>query len=31
MEWSDRMNAVIDYIEENLAGKIDFNKAAEKA
>jgi AraC family transcriptional regulator len=31
MEWSDRMNAAIDYIEENLAGKIDFNEAAKKA
>jgi AraC family transcriptional regulator len=31
MEWSDRMNAVIDYIEDNLAGEIDFNKAAEIA
>ena len=31
MEWSDRMNAAIDYIEENLAGDIDFNKAANKA
>jgi AraC family transcriptional regulator len=31
MEWSDRMNAAIGYIEENLAGEIDFGKAAEKA
>ena len=31
MEWSERMNAAIDYIEANLAGDIDFNKAAEKA
>jgi AraC family transcriptional regulator len=31
MEWSDRMNAAIDYIEENLAGEIDFKKAAEIA
>jgi AraC family transcriptional regulator len=31
MEWSERMNAAIDYIEENLTGEIDFNKAAEKA
>jgi AraC family transcriptional regulator len=31
MEWSDRMNAAIDYIEENLAGEIDFSVAAEKA
>ena len=31
MEWSERMNAAIDYIEDNLAGEVDFNKAAEKA
>ncbi len=31
MDWSERMNAAVDYIEENLAGEIDFNKAAEKA
>ena len=31
MEWSERMNAAINYIEENLAGEIDFNKTAEKA
>ena len=31
MQWSERMNAAIDYIEENLAGDIDFSKAAEKA
>jgi len=31
MEWSERMNAAIDYIEDNLAGEIDFTKAAEKA
>ena len=31
MEWSDRMNAAISYIEDNLANEIDFNKAAEKA
>jgi AraC family transcriptional regulator len=31
MEWSDRMNAAIDYIEENLAGEIDFNEAANRA
>jgi AraC family transcriptional regulator len=31
MEWSDRMNAAIDYIEDNLAGEIDFTKAADKA
>jgi AraC family transcriptional regulator len=31
VEWSERMNAAVDYIEDNLAGEIDFNKAAEKA
>ena len=31
MEWSDRMNAAIDYIEENLAGEIDFTEAANRA
>lgn len=31
MEWSERMNAAIDYIEENLAGEIDFNEASKKA
>jgi AraC family transcriptional regulator len=31
MEWSERMNAAIGYIENNLAGEIDFNKAAEMA
>ncbi len=31
MEWSDRMNAAIAYIEDNLAGEIDFNKAAKLA
>ena len=31
MEWSERMNAAIEYIEENLAGDIDFSQAAEKA
>ena len=31
MEWSERMNAAIDYIEENLANEIDFTKAAENA
>jgi AraC family transcriptional regulator len=30
MEWSERMNAVIGYIEENLAGEIDFNEAARR-
>jgi AraC family transcriptional regulator len=31
MEWSERMNAAIDYIEENLAGEVDFSIAAERA
>lgn len=31
MDWTARMNAAIDYIEGNLAGKIDYNRAAEKA
>ena len=31
MDWSERMNAAVDYIEENLTGELDFNKAAEKA
>ena len=30
MEWSERMNAAIDYIEENLAGEIDLTAAAER-
>jgi len=31
MEWSERMNAAIAYIEGNLAGEIDFSEAAKKA
>jgi AraC family transcriptional regulator len=31
MEWSDRMNLAISYIEDHLADEVDFNKAAEKA
>lgn len=31
MDWTSRMNAAIDYIEENLAGNIDYSKAAENA
>ncbi len=31
MEWSDRMNEAVDYIEKNLAGEIDFNEAAKRA
>ena len=28
MEWSERMNTAIDYIEDNLAGEIDLNEVA---
>jgi AraC family transcriptional regulator len=31
MEWSDRMNAALSYIEDNLTEDIDFNIASEKA
>ena len=31
MEWSNRMNAAVDYIEENLAGEIDLKEAANMA
>jgi AraC family transcriptional regulator len=31
MEWSERMNTAISYIEDNLAGEIDFTEAAHKA
>jgi AraC family transcriptional regulator len=31
MEWSERMNTAIAYIEDNLAGEIDFKEAAKKA
>ncbi len=31
MDWTSRMNAAIDYIEENLKGNIDYAEAAEKA
>jgi AraC family transcriptional regulator len=31
MEWSERMNAAIGYIENNLENEIDFNTAAQKA
>lgn len=31
MEWIDKMNAALDYIEDNLAGKIDLNIVAQKA
>jgi AraC family transcriptional regulator len=31
MEWSERMNAAIAYIEDNLAGEIDIEEAARRA
>ena len=31
MEWPERMNAAIEYIEDNLAGEIDLNEAAKIA
>lgn len=31
MNWFDRMNSAIDYIENNLSGEIDYSVAAEKA
>lgn len=31
MEWLEKMNSAIDYIEENLAGEIDFKEAAKRA
>jgi AraC family transcriptional regulator len=31
MEWPERMNAAIDYIENNLADEIDFHEAAKRA
>jgi AraC family transcriptional regulator len=31
MEWSERMNSAIDYIEDNLADDIDFHEAAKRA
>ena len=31
MDWSERMNAAVEYLEENLAGEPNINKAAEKA
>ncbi len=31
MDWSERMNAAISYIEDNLAGEVDFNEASNKA
>ena len=31
MEWSERMSQALDYIEDNLAGEIDYNEAAKLA
>ena len=31
MEWSERMNSAIGYIEDNLVDEIDFNEAAKRA
>jgi AraC family transcriptional regulator len=31
MDWSERMNAAISYIEENLAGEVNLNEAAKTA
>ncbi len=31
MDWTGRMTAVIDYIEDNLAGDIDYAEAAKLA
>lgn len=31
MDWSARMNAAVDYLEDNLSGEIDYNVAAGKA
>jgi AraC family transcriptional regulator len=31
MDWSERLNAAVAYIEENLAEEIDFNEAAKRA
>ena len=31
MDWLTKMNSAIDYIENNLTGKIDFNMVAQKA
>ena len=31
MDWLTKMNSAIDYIEDNLTGKIDFNIVAQKA
>ena len=31
MDWPERMSAALDYIEDNLAGEIDFTEAAKLA
>jgi AraC family transcriptional regulator len=31
MNWFDRMNSALEYIEDNLSGEIDYSAAAEKA
>lgn len=31
MEWLDKMNAALDYIEDNLTGEIDYAQAAKRA
>lgn len=31
MEWLERMNRAIDYIEENLTGEIEHSEAAEES
>jgi AraC family transcriptional regulator len=31
MEWSERMNSAVDYIEENLTGEMDLSQAAGRA
>ncbi|MBN2239676.1 MAG: AraC family transcriptional regulator [Dehalococcoidales bacterium] len=31
MDWYQRLNAAVDYIEENLSGKVDYAEAADRA
>jgi hypothetical protein len=31
MEWPERMNSAIEYIEDNLAGEINIGEAAKRA
>jgi AraC family transcriptional regulator len=31
MEWSERLNAALSYIEDNLESEVDFNQAAKLA